>query len=279
MVLSKEFVDNPNEDIDLDLTVIENEDGDSFGSHISWNALSVVCVMFLALVYLGSQTDTGRQIAKKTANTIDNTKNAIADTIEGNLDKSNPTNLTLKGVSVRLVRQAILGQESGYNYGAINDDSGALGFAQIMPFNLPSWSRQALGREVGVAEFMQSPNLQLKIIDHRIARYLKQVTRKESDKKIIIAKIASLWYSGNAELFDSTKKQYYRTKSGNLREYPSIANYCNKVVGNYLRIEQQENKRNERSSNDDSGNSGNTNNGDPSRGSGRWREIGGDSKA
>jgi hypothetical protein len=91
----------------------------------------------------------------------------------------------------RLMR-AIRGQESGGNYQASNP-SGAIGAYQILWSNLAGnngsdWDRQALGRDVSRAEFLNSPSIQ-----DAIARYkLGQLLQSRG-----MAGAAATWYGGD----------------------------------------------------------------------------------
>jgi len=130
---------------------------------------------------------------------------------------------------VQALRTAIIGQESGYNYKAVNPDSGALGFAQIMPFNIGPWSREALGYEITRAQFLNSPDLQLKIIDYKLNQYYQNaIAASGSDVDIAVRRVASAWYSGNPNLYANTRPQY---SNGN--QYPSIADYTLSVLAKF----------------------------------------------
>ncbi|MEK7625578.1 MAG: hypothetical protein AAB467_04515 [Patescibacteria group bacterium] len=59
------------------------------------------------------------------------------------------------------------------NYAAQNA-IGASGFTQIMPDNIPEWSRQCLGREISVAEFRASSTWQKLITSCKEGRYWDQ---------------------------------------------------------------------------------------------------------
>jgi hypothetical protein len=50
----------------------------------------------------------------------------------------------------------------------------ALGAYQVLDTNLASWSRAALGRAVGQAEFLRSPHLQDRIFHHRFGHYVRK---------------------------------------------------------------------------------------------------------
>lgn len=104
---------------------------------------------------------------------------------------------------------AIGQQESGGNYSSINSGSGALGKYQIMPSNLPSWSRQVLGYSVSVSQFMSSPSIQEAIANGILGGYFRSYGA---------AGAASMWYSGQP---DPTKGY------GN----PPVSTYVNQVLG------------------------------------------------
>jgi hypothetical protein len=104
---------------------------------------------------------------------------------------------------------AIGQQESGGNYGSVNSGSGALGKYQIMPSNLPSWSRQVLGYSVSVSQFLSSPSIQEAIANGILGGYFRSYGA---------AGAAAMWYSGQP---DPTKGY------GN----PPVSTYVNEVLG------------------------------------------------
>ncbi|MEG3926265.1 MULTISPECIES: S8 family serine peptidase [unclassified Microcoleus] len=127
------------------------------------------------------------------------------------------------------LRTAIFGQESGYNYKAVNPNSGALGIAQVMPANIPSWSREALGYQITPNQFLNSPDLQLKIIDYKLNQYYQQaIAASGGNVDIAVRRVASAWYSGNPNKYNSTAPEYT-----NGVQYPSIANYTLSVLGKF----------------------------------------------
>ena len=141
---------------------------------------------------------------------------------------SAPTALTTKSASpigqepIAALRSAIIGQESGGNFQARNATSGALGIGQIMPGNIPSWSREALGREISPKEFLANPDAQLQIIDHKLNQYYQAAkTASGGDTDMAVRRVASAWYSGNPDNYNSSKPQ---------GGYPSIANYTSSIL-------------------------------------------------
>ena len=118
--------------------------------------------------------------------------------------------------------RAISSQESGNNYGARNKDSGAMGKYQIMPANIQGsggWDKEALGYNISVQQFMQSPQLQEAIAKYKLKSYYD---------KYGAAGAAVAWYAG-----PGTAKKYVNNPSGwNKKQgnYPSIAAYVNSIL-------------------------------------------------
>jgi len=97
---------------------------------------------------------------------------------------------------VAKIADAIGQYESGGNYKARGPvvTSGqykgerALGKYQIMPGNLPSWSKQAVGRVVTEQEFLSNPKIQDQIAQYQMDKIYKQYGNLED--------VASVWFSG-----------------------------------------------------------------------------------
>lgn len=89
----------------------------------------------------------------------------------------------------------------------------AAGKYQIMPGNLPAWSREALGREVSLDEFLANPELQERIARHRVSALYDEYGNP--------ADVASVWHSGrplaqagNARDQNMTTREYVRRVTG-----------------------------------------------------------------
>ncbi len=136
--------------------------------------------------------------------------------------------------AVVALRRAIVGQESGGQFDIVNPHSGALGYAQLMPANVKAWGRQALGYAPSKREFLSKTELQLQIIDHKLRQYWQQELKTTGgDEQEAVLRVASRWYSGNANLYTSTRPQYYRAKNGKHYRYPSISSYSWSVWRKY----------------------------------------------
>lgn len=92
-------------------------------------------------------------------------------------------------VTVDQFLAALREQESGGNYKVVNS-IGAMGAYQVMPANLPSWSKAALGHSISRSEFLSHPEEQDAIARHingpRLSKYGPAGT-------------AALWYSGQPD--------------------------------------------------------------------------------
>lgn len=142
---------------------------------------------------------------------------------------------TLQELSIDLpkqvidLRRAIIGQESGGNFLAVNRHSGALGYGQVMPRNVASWSKRALGYSISTRTFLYSPTLQIKIINHKLKEYWqKAIAASGGDEIQAVRRVAAQWYSGRPHLYNSTRAQFYRG-----HRYPSIAKYSLSVLAKY----------------------------------------------
>lgn len=134
-------------------------------------------------------------------------------------------------VSLEKLMKAIATQESGGNHQLINSDSGATGKWQVMPINIPEWSRASLGREVSHAEFLASPQLQREIVKHRLGLYLEKQSVPGRCQEEVIRRVASAWYSGRPSLWNNERPQF-----SNGRRYPSIASYTKSVWNLYQQV-------------------------------------------
>lgn len=126
--------------------------------------------------------------------------------------------------------QAIIGKESGGQSGVTNKDSGALGYGQVMPENVPSWTKEALGRSMTPEAFLNDPQAQVRVVNFKIKQYYDTAIRQGHPPDIAIRMAAAAWYAGpgNMHLYDNTRPQY---TNGN--RYPSIAEYTKDILRRY----------------------------------------------
>lgn len=111
---------------------------------------------------------------------------------------------------------AIAEQESGGNYSARNGSSGALGKYQIMPGNIPSWSKEALGYSVSTEEFLRNPELQDNIARFKLNQYYQKYGASGA---------ALAWYAGEGAMSYSSG-----TLDKQQGKYPSMNDYVRSIL-------------------------------------------------
>jgi hypothetical protein len=116
--------------------------------------------------------------------------------------------------------RAISTQESGGNYNAVGVDTGggsrAYGKYQIMDFNIEGpdgWDKEALGRNIDIEQFLNSPDLQEQIARAKLREYFKQYGPEGA---------AKAWYAGPGNAFSNSNSPQYGG--------PSINGYANSVM-------------------------------------------------
>jgi hypothetical protein len=117
---------------------------------------------------------------------------------------------------------AIRQHESSGRYGVVNPDSGALGAYQVMPGNLPSWSKEALGHSVSSQQYLQSKQLQDQIAGHMLSQYYNKWGPGGA---------AVAWYAGPGRVDGWMKSggnsPFYKAPQGN---YSSISSYALSIL-------------------------------------------------
>lgn len=103
---------------------------------------------------------------------------------------------------------AIKQQESGGDYNIVNQSSGALGAYQVMPANVPSWTKQALGKSLTPSQFLSNPSAQDAVANKILGGYYDQYGARGA---------AAMWYSGQPD----PNKTYGS---------PSVADYVKQVI-------------------------------------------------
>jgi hypothetical protein len=129
----------------------------------------------------------------------------------------------LSGNAGRL-RRAIVGKESGGNYGAVNPDSGALGIGQVMPANVPSWTQKYFGRALTPQQFLRSKPAQDAVVNGRMRDMIADQEKAGFRGEVAIRRAAAVWYSGKARRWNDNSRETY-----NGRSYPSVAEYTRDI--------------------------------------------------
>lgn len=120
-----------------------------------------------------------------------------------------PQQSPLGNIGVEAAREALGQVESSGRYGIkgpYNKKQGyPLGKYQIMEANLPSWSKEALGRSVGSEEFLQSPELQDQVATYQMQKLYNKYGNWDD--------VASAWLTGRPRSKTGGAKDVYGTEA------------------------------------------------------------------
>lgn len=113
------------------------------------------------------------------------------DEIREYLNFTNAPSTAVNG-SLNSFKAAIAKQESGGRYNAVGPVTAkgnrAYGKYQVMDFNIPSWTKEALGRSLSVQDFYNSPQAQEAVANYKFNQLYNQYGNW--------ADVASVWFSG-----------------------------------------------------------------------------------
>lgn len=132
-----------------------------------------------------------------------------------------------------LMRGSVTTQESGGKQKARNPDSDATGLFQVMPDNIPSWTKTHYGKRLTQKEFADNKEAQIAVFNGEMGKYLGKALRMaKGDKRTAIRMAAAAWYGGEDDMksYDNDRPQMYKGK-----KYPSFREYTNKVADRILK--------------------------------------------
>lgn len=131
-----------------------------------------------------------------------------------------PQNGPVRNPQLQAFLKAISTQESGDNYNAVGVDTGggsrAYGKYQIMDFNIEGpegWDHEALGRNIDIQQFLNTPELQEQIARYKLRQYFKEFGPEGA---------AKAWYAGPGNALSNSNSPQYGG--------PSINGYANSVL-------------------------------------------------
>jgi hypothetical protein len=134
--------------------------------------------------------------------------------------------LGMEQTPIQRFRRAIIGQESGGDYEIINKDSKAIGIGQVLPKNVPSWTKKYYGRSLTPHEYRYNREAQDAVLNGRFRDMLAYYSQQGYTGEEMIRRAAAEWYGGrgNHHLYDTTHKQYYDGVA-----YPSFREYTTNI--------------------------------------------------
>ena len=128
--------------------------------------------------------------------------------------------------SVQDLMDAVMGQESSGNAGAVNGRTGAYGLFQILPSNWPEWSEQA-----GIAGAdMTDPEAQKKVAAYKLGEYAKEYGVEGAFAAWYAGPVnGARWRDGAPDAIDGDGNHYsWDAPQGNGDE-PSVRQYIQEV--------------------------------------------------
>lgn len=128
---------------------------------------------------------------------------------------------------------ALSGQESGGNYAATNPRTGAIGRWQVLPSNIPSWSKDVLGRVVTPGEFKRDPKIQDAVVLGKLSQDYQNNLRISKTPLEAQQRTALGWYSGTNDpgTFRQTKGRDWSARNPHYPKEPSPKEYVAQVTG------------------------------------------------
>lgn len=139
------------------------------------------------------------------------------------------TEKTINGVNVDAFRYALIGQESSGNPGAVNERTNASGLGQILPSNIPNWSRDVLGYSLSRRQFMSSPKLQVQIINGKLIEMLQGQAAKGYTGAELLRRVAAQWYGGSGGIKHWDNPHYHDHIPGE----PNMQQYTTQIYERY----------------------------------------------
>lgn len=128
--------------------------------------------------------------------------------------------------SVQDLMDAVMGQESSGNAGAVNGRTGAYGLFQILPSNWPQWSEQA-----GIAGAdMTDPEAQKKVAAYKLGEYAKEYGVEGAFAAWYAGPVnGARWRDGAPDAVDGDGNHYSWDAPQGAGDEPSVRQYIQEV--------------------------------------------------
>ncbi len=140
--------------------------------------------------------------------------------------KNKPTPDTQGSSKVQSILNRMRGgesaQESGGKTNITNPDSGAAGQFQVMPANIPTWTKQHYGQSLTPEQFKNNSAAQQAVFNGEMGKYVSKALNQTNDEDTAMRMAAAGWYGGQGAMnrYDDPTPQFT-----NGRKYPSFRDY------------------------------------------------------
>jgi hypothetical protein len=120
---------------------------------------------------------------------------------------------------------AVISQESNGDSQVQHPVSKAMGLGQVIPDNIPAWTKETFGQELTAEQFRSSPDAQMYVIRQKLLQYYRQaIAASGGDLHLAVRRVSAQWYSGQPNLYDSMNP---------VATGPSIKDYTLQVLGRF----------------------------------------------
>lgn len=127
----------------------------------------------------------------------------------------------LQGV-LDAMRKGTMMQESGGRATIQNTRTNATGLFQVMPANIPNWTKEYVGKILSVSQFKKDVDAQITVFNGEMGKYLLTAMKKSGgDVKKAIRMAAAAWYGGEGAMKRFDDPTVFRKGEPSFREYTS----------------------------------------------------------
>jgi hypothetical protein len=120
---------------------------------------------------------------------------------------------------------AVISQESNGDSQVQHPVSKAMGLGQVIPDNIPAWTKETFGQELTAEQFRSSPDAQMYVIRQKLLQYYRQaIAASGGDLHLAVRRVSAQWYSGQPNLYESTNP---------VATGPSIKDYTLQVLSRF----------------------------------------------
>jgi HAMP domain-containing protein len=148
------------------------------------------------------------------------------------LDKALPNNASVDNILAKM-RDSIMTQESGGSQKVQNPRTSATGLFQVIPANIPKWTRKYYGKALSPQEFANDRTAQETVFKGEMGKYINKALKLangDEDKAIRMASAA--WYGGEGNIHNYDANWGGKGSEPTFREYTtSVLNRIKKNGG------------------------------------------------
>lgn len=190
----------------------------------STGTVSTINTTTLADEYAAKKAEAERQRLNPTV-APSSSENPLAFIGTGDKAKKEKSNSPSIDQILEAMRKGTMAQESGGRQSIRNTRTNATGLFQVMPANIPSFTKEALGFSMSQSEFSASKSAQIAVFQHVMGGYLKRAMKDaDGNWEVAVRRAAASWYGG-----EDNAKDYAANWGGKGKE-PTFNQYTSSVL-------------------------------------------------